>query len=360
MPEKTRVIEGWSGPGRGDGRIEPLKAVDDGLHMEIGKRGGYEWWYFDAHLDSGHTLVVFFYAANPNPGLVGKSGIEIVLLRPDGIRVQKFFPYKKSDFVAARDRPEVTIGTNTLRVEQRDGELPVYEIDVKTKELGCHLKYRAQVNGWRPGTGLSHFGDLGFFGWVVPFARASVEGSITDGGKTIQVKGIGYHDHNWLNFPFQSIIQNWMWGRIYSESFTAAYACIQCNEKVDNHMVKVLMLAEGREVILSTGEFDFLKDDFEYNPQARYEFPKQITIEAPGTLTATLKVRKVLEAQDMLENFSPLLRFLAKYILRIKPGYFRLVSDFELAVQREGRSVKETGTTLHEIVLFKPVKRESV
>lgn len=80
MPEKTRVIEGWSGPGRGDGRIEPLKAVDDGLHMEMGKRGGYEWWYFDTHLDSGHTLVVFFHAANPNPGLAGKSGIEIVLL----------------------------------------------------------------------------------------------------------------------------------------------------------------------------------------------------------------------------------------------------------------------------------------
>jgi hypothetical protein len=359
MPEKTSVIEGWTGPGRRDARIEPLKPVDDGLHIDVNRRGTFEWWYFDAHLDSGHTLVIFFHASNPNPGLTGKTGIEIVLLRPDGIRVQKFFPYKKSDFKAARDRPEVTIGGNTLRVEQPDGELPIYKIEVKEKELSCHLKYKAQVNGWKPGTGLSHFGDLGFFGWVVPFARASVEGRITDGDQTIQVTGIGYHDHNWLNFPFQSIIKYWMWGRIYSEHYTAAYACIQCNEKVNNHMIKVLMLAEGKEVILSTGEFDFLKDDFEYNPQAKYQFPKKITINAPGTLMTTLQMKKILEAQDMLDNFSPVLRFLAKHILRIKPGYFRLASDFELEVTREGKSVKETGTTLHEIVLFKPVPQEA-
>lgn len=354
MTVKTKVTEGWIGPGRRDALIEPLKPIDDGLHMD--QKGMYEWWYFDAHLDSGHTIVVFFHASNPNPGLAGKTGIEIVLVRPDGKRVQKFIPYSKSKFAAARDKPEVTIGENTLRVEQRDGELPIYVIDVNEKELGCHLTYKAEVNGWKPGTGLSHFGDLGFFGWVVPFARASVEGTITDGDKTIHVSGIGYHDHNWLNFPFQTIIKYWMWGRIYSEHFTVSYAYIQCNEKVDNHAVKVLMLADGREVILSTGEFEFDKEDFEYNPTAKYQFPKTITISAPGALSATLKVKKVLEAQDMLENFNPVLRFIAKHILRMQPGYFRLVSDFELKVTRDGNTVNETGTTLHEIVMFKPVE----
>ena len=357
MPDNTKVIEGWTGPGRRDSIIKPLKPVDDGLHMD--KRGMYEWWYFDAHLDNGYTIVVFYHASNPNPGLEGKTGMEIVLLRPDGVRVQKFIPYPKSDFAAARDKPEVTIGRNTVRVKQRDSELPVYEIDVKEKELGCHLTYKSEVNGWKPGTGLSHFGDLGYFGWVIPFARAFVEGTITDGDKTIPVRGIGYHDHNWLNFPFQQIIQYWMWGRIYSENYTVAYAFIQCNEKVDNHTVKVLMLAEDKEVILSTGEFDFLKDDFEYNAKAKYQFPKQITINAPGVLNATLNMKRILEAQDMLENFSPVLRFLAKNFLRIKPGYFRLESDFELNVMRDGKSVKETGTTLHEIVLFKPAQQES-
>jgi hypothetical protein len=357
--QNITVIEGWTGPGRQDSVIEPLKPADDGLHMEMGQRGLYEWWYFDAHFDNGYTLVVFFHASNPNPGLEGKSGVEIVLLRPDGVRVQKFIPYQKTDFYAAGDRPEVRIGQNTLQVRQQDGELPIYEIDVKEQGLGCHLTYQAEVKGWKPGTGLSHFGDLGFFGWVIPFARASVSGMISDGEKTFSVQGIGYHDHNWLNFRFATIIEYWMWGRIYSENFTVSYACIQCNQKVNRHLVKVLMLAKGKEVILSTGEFDFLQDDPEYNPQAKYEFPKQVTILVPDKLNIKLSMRRILEAQDMLENYSPVLRLLAKHILRIQPGYFRLLSGFDMEVVRQGRSMNETGETLHEIVLFKPIRQES-
>ncbi|MGD0612605.1 MAG: lipocalin-like domain-containing protein [Anaerolineales bacterium] len=351
-----KVIEGWTGPGRRDALIEPLKPMDDGLHMDMDQRGMYEWWYFDAHLETGHTIAVFFHASNPNPGLEGKTGIEMVLLRPDGKRNQKFIAYGKSDFAAARDKPDVKIGGNTIKVDQKEGQLPVYEINVKEKDLGCHLRYTAEVNGWKPGTGLSHFGERGFFGWVIPFARASVEGTITDGDSTIPVTGIGYHDHNWLNFPFQRIINYWMWGRIYSKTFTVAYAYIQCNDKVDNHTVKVLMLAEGQDVILSTGEFDLFKEDYEYNAKAKYKFPRKIVIRTPHVLDATMIVKKVLEAQDMLENYNPVLRFLAKNILRLKPGYFRLASDFKLEVSRGGTTTQETGTTLHEIVLFKPVE----
>ena len=68
---------------------------------------------------------------------------------------------------------------------------------------------------------------------------------------------------------------------------------------------------------------------------------------------------KVLEAQDMLQNFNPFFRFMAKNILRLKPGYFRLISNFELEVTRAGNTHAETGSTLHEIVLFKPVQEGS-
>jgi hypothetical protein len=354
IDKANKVMEGWTGPGRRDAQIERLKPEDDGLHIDMDKKGMFEWWYFDAHLESGHTLVVFFHASNPNPGLEGKIGIEFVLLRPDGIRNQKFVAYHKSDFEAAGDKPEVRIGGNTIKVDQRNGELPVYNVLVKEKNFGCELKYTAEVNGWKPGTGLSQFGNLGYFGWVIPFARAAVEGTITDGDTTLKVKGIGYHDHNWLNFQFQRIINYWMWGRIYSTNHTASFAYIQCNDKVDNHTVKVLMLAEGKDVILSTGEYDFLKEDYEYNPKAKYQFPRKIIINAPNEFKATIKVQKVLEAQDMLENYHPILRFMAKNLLRLKPGYFRLASDSELEVSVGERTARETGTTLHEIVLFKP------
>ena len=151
-----------------------------------------------------------------------------------------------------------------------------------------------------------------------------------------------------------------MWGRIYGETFTVTYAYIQCNKKVDHHTVKVLMLAEGKEVILSTGEFDFLMDDFEYNASAHHRFLKEIAIKAHGFLDVNLKMKKILEAQNMLQNFNPVLRFLAKNIVGIQPGYFRLQSGFNLAVTRDGSILQEVGKTLHEIVLFKPVQQEQL
>ncbi len=66
-----------------------------------------------------------------------------------------------------------------------------------------------------------------------------------------------------------------------------------------------------------------------------------------------MKVDRVLEAENMLDYFHPVLGFLAKNVLRMKPGYFRLLSNFDLEVTLEGDTSKESGSTLHEIVLFK-------
>jgi len=291
--------------------------------------------------------------------LANKSGLNLTVASSTGNHCKGGFaatkenilidlsPWKQIPWINRRNRvcliePGVTYG-----------ELPLYEVYVKEKDLGCHLTYRAQVNGWKPGTGISHFGNMGYFAWVVPFARASVEGTVTDGNHTLQVKGVGYHDHNWLDFQFQRIIDYWMWGRIYSQHYTVSFAFIQCNTKMDNHAVKVLMMADGREVVLSTGEFDFIKENFEYSSKAKHSYPKKLVIRVPNELEANLSVRDVLESQDMLDNFSLPLRLIAKYLLRLRPGYFRLASNFEISVTREGRTNKETGTALHEIVLFR-------
>jgi hypothetical protein len=349
------VKEGWIGPGRRDGRIEPLDLCDDGLHMEVGRRGAYEWWYFDAHLDSGHTLVVFFHASNPNPGLQGKAGIEFVLLDPDCHRVQEFFAHPRSEFSAATDRPEVKLGKNFIKAHQPAASLATYEIFVDEPGLGCHLWYTAEVNGWKPGTGYSHFGDMGYFAWVVPIPRASVKGTLRVGQETWQVSGTGYHDHNWLNFQFPRIIRYWMWGRVYSESFSLAYAYIQCNDKVRDHTVKALMLADGSEVIISCGEFEFEQEEYEYDARAGHHYPRKIRISAQDEFELSLEEQRVLEAQDLLENYNPMLRFVARRLLRLKPGYFRLASGFKLSVTRAGQTKIETGTTLHEIVIFDPI-----
>ena len=73
-----------------------------------------------------------------------------------------------------------------------------------------------------------------------------------------------------------------MWGRLYTDDFTVSFAFIQCNEKVENHQIKVLLLAKGKEPILSTGDYEFVVDDFEYDDRAKHSFPHNLSIRVPG------------------------------------------------------------------------------
>jgi hypothetical protein len=351
----SKVKEGWTGPGRRDGVISSLTPRDDALHIDLGRRGTYEWWYFDARLENDYTVVVFFHASNPNPGIAGKSGVELVVVRPNGERTQRFIRYDRSRFSASREEPDVRVGDNHLNVDYSRGELPVYQIHVDEGDLRFDLTYSSEVKGWKPGDGYSHFGEMGYFAWVVPFPRARVEGAVRIGDECIDARGVGYHDHNWLDFQFPRIIDYWMWGRIYSETLTVCYAFIQCNKKMDHHAVKVLMAARNQEVVLSTGEFDFIQEGFEYDDRPRHSYPKSLRLTAPGEIDVSMKVRRVLEAEDLLENFAPMLRLLARYVLRLKPGYFRLLSDFEIELMVGGESSRERGRTLHELVAFQPI-----
>lgn len=344
------INEGWLGPGKKDGKIIPITPKDDALHIDMEKKGTREWWYFDARLDNGYTVVGFFRAKHER---TGKTGVEITVYTPQGEKIQNVYDYKHSDLIASQDVANVQIGKNFVRVDHSNKDLPSYEIFIDEGEFGFHLKYTALVKGWKPGNGSVDFGKGKYFGWCIALPRAHVEGTIKVHNETINVKGIGYHDHNWLNFNFALIIDYWYWGRIYSENFTVIYAYIKCNKKRGDYPIKVLMLAKNEEVFLSSGEYELSMSDFEYVEKAGNKYPHFLKIEVPDRHEITLEVQNIIDSDNLLYELGPLMRFLAKNIMKVRPGYFRLNSKFILNISDNGKIVTEEGTTLHEMVIAK-------
>ncbi|MCK4779257.1 MAG: hypothetical protein KAT57_03675 [Candidatus Lokiarchaeota archaeon] len=345
-----KIKEAWLGPGRKDGEIKPIQAKDDALHINMKKKGTREWWYFDARLENGYTVVGFFRAKHER---TGKTGVEIMIYKPNGEKIQKVIDYDPSDFNASQDTADILIGQNYIKVDYSNKELPTYEIYLDEGEYGLHLKYKAVVHGWKPGKGYIEFGKTNQFGWVIALPRADVEGTIKVDNETIQVKGIGYHDHNWLNFNFAMIIDYWYWGRIYSDNFTVIFAYIKCNKRMDNYPIQVLMLAKNENVFLSTGEYELTQENFEYNNKAGNKYPKVLKFKVGDHHEITLNVQKIIDAENLLSELGPITRFFAKNLLKLRPGYFRLYSNFTLNIKDDGKSYIEKGSTLHEMVITK-------
>jgi len=247
----------------------------------------------------------------------------------------------------------VQIGKNYIKVDYSDKKLPIYEIYLDEGEYGLHLKYTAVVHGWKPGHGYIEFGKSNQFGWVIALPRADVEGTIKVDNETMSVRGIGYHDHNWLNFNFALIIDYWYWGRLYSENFTVIFAYIKCNKRMDNYPIQVFMLAKNNNVILSSGEYELIQDNFEYNDKAGNRYPKYLKFKLSDQQNISLEVQNIIDADNLLYELNPLVRFIVKKILHLKPGYFRFNSNFIIEFLYEGKTYREEGNLLHEMVIVK-------
>ncbi|MEJ2251374.1 MAG: lipocalin-like domain-containing protein [Candidatus Lokiarchaeota archaeon] len=316
----------------------------------MNERGNCEWWYFDARLDNGYTIVVFYRAKHER---TGKTGVELVIYKPNHEKIQKIYNYKRSDFTASLQKAEITIGKNYIHSEYSTSNLPKYEIYLKEDEFEVHLNFQATIQSWIPGSGYTQFEDLGVFGWVIPIPRADVTGEIKIGGQNLDVQGIGYHDHNWIDFNLVKLVDYWMWGRMYSDNFTLIYAYIKCNHKWDDYPIKVLMLAKNSEILQSTGEFDLIQQDFKFHENLNNRYPKKLIIKLSEGNIIDLEVEKIIDSDNLLFELNPLVRVIAKNLLRLNPCYFRFYSNFEMKLSIQGNYYQEKGTTLHEMVMIK-------
>src|ERR1700738_4014058 len=69
--------------------IAPVEIAQFEDGQRIGKESGrYEWWYFDAHLDDGATVVVVFYT-KPNVSPNGPLAPRISRHQPGAIQASK-------------------------------------------------------------------------------------------------------------------------------------------------------------------------------------------------------------------------------------------------------------------------------
>jgi len=224
-----------------------IAQFEDGQRIGT-EKGRYEWWYFDAHLDDGTTVVVVFYTkpnVSPSGPLAPRITISITLA--DGRGFEKLLDTKPKLFSASKSGCDVRIGTNRFV-----GDLHRYRITASIEEVSVDIELTGDVPAWRPKSGHLYFGVEGqekLFAWLpsVPHGLASVCYRI--GNEEHRSAGSGYHDHNWGDVPMQTLMHNWYWARASVGPYTIIASYITATARYGYETQIVYMLAKDGKII---------------------------------------------------------------------------------------------------------------
>jgi predicted secreted hydrolase len=203
----------------GSTNVENIELKDDAFH---GTHNYFsvEWWYFDAILNDEYALHAGFKVYSiKNVGIVYPI-IEIYKGRDLIFRILK--PYLLDSLSTSTSYPSVKVdGQSIIEFDREEFNTTgrwKYTVSVEINNHGVNLTFIGTTTGWK-------YTILGREEWAVILPKANVYGTLTIDGKSINVTGRGYHDHNW-NYTMRTKVTEWgwYWGRLTGETYTLLFA----------------------------------------------------------------------------------------------------------------------------------------
>lgn len=274
--------------------IEDITLGDDAFHGR-GDLHFIEWWYFDAKLDNGYSLVLGVQVLN-----IFARGIvtsRLTLYQQGAVVMKSYEKYFLRDFSASAEIPSVLIEGNQIILGSYDAlnDCFVYQVTLNAPEGAISLQFTGLTKGWKR---QQQTGDW----WVVVLPRANVTGTITLNNTTMNVTGTGYHDHNWGIGPRVALHFGWFWGTCSSSNYTVTWAEIRTT-RMTNIPIMVVNTMEDGYLEIPSETIWFSTDDFSFDHFMRV--PWFFNIE-----TVTEHVFLVVDMEVLLVDHTEMLGFI--------------------------------------------------
>jgi hypothetical protein len=351
------VIDRQGVPGNrtGDELNAGLEPGEDARHLMRAPMP-YEWWYFDASFEDGHSAVAIIWPMNYSKPWRRQCTLQLSIYTPEGDCHKEYvFPSRKV-LSASYDTCDVRVGDCFMR-----GSHPRYEVRVGSGPLEVDLEFRATAPGWKPGASVNYlpFPRFRSMGWLVPLPRATVSGVLRYDGREVRVEGHGYHDHNWGEAPIFHMVDNWNWGHVVSGDLGVIWADITMYQRLGFERIHMLLVSDGDRLVYESPRLRVEYSDWRREPGYLHPYPGRVSVSfgsgGEGALgELTMRVERVVETQDLLEMVGiPSLLERLVHRFAAKPYYFRWDSTVEGFVEVEGKRVEVGGRTIHEQMLFR-------
>ncbi len=293
--------------------------TDDAMHIEFPVKNinkDFEWWYFDAALDSDDYIVVM-YSINDTRLNPRQPSVRVNIYPTNQPEIWEINEYKKEDVSVSYDKCDVKMGEEFCRDM---GEY--YEIYTNINGNGGYLKFYPQKPSFvRPES-------WWVMGWTVAVPTAKVEGYLLKDNKKVDVKGHGYHDHNWGSKPMSSTFKNWFWGKVHTDEFTIDYS-VMIPHLINKPLLALLVIDKNGAIFEPTMTSALFQtnvnlSNYKIEEEMGYSIPHSLILKGKNKnckIKLTIEIDKfVMIEKSKFQTGENAYRYLGNEVLEITQG----------------------------------------
>ncbi len=217
--------------------LEPLTVDDDAFHPSFPKPH-METWYYDAVFTQGYSMAVVVTVFPLGSSRLILTGMYLYrdTLLVTSARSLHWCPRS----AVSEQVPAIAVdGVMQLSGELSEEELWTYHLTFQNASDGLDVTFVSTMPGWRmdiPG------------GWWVAVPYFTVTGTLTLGGSTINVTGVGYHDHNWFRFFTPLVQKGWQYVNAMGEQGGVIWIRMRHSRQEEENIV--ILSQRGRTPVL--------------------------------------------------------------------------------------------------------------
>lgn len=318
---------------------------EDGLRTS-GKFGEYEWWYFDAKLEGGYSLVIIFYSQPVTAATLGYAPCVSFSLTGGEYEILEEVSASIKESSFSREGCDIVIGKNTIR-----GDLKNYTIHFENDRINCDVTLEGLAESYRHQTGQIFFDEKKYFAWLPSVPEGRVQADVTIDGKSLSLTGSGYHDHNWGNVGMFWLMHHWYWGRAKVGEYQVISSYITAKEKYNyEHFPIFVIYKNGEKLGCDINAITYEQKDAAFDPITKKHYHKTLVYDYNDSKH---HFRVTYAAENIIETFvvdqghgsarakasKALIWFVKK--MKLAPSYIRMVGTVTLE-RFEGETVVET------------------
>ncbi len=288
---------------------------------------------FSADLDGGGNVGVDFTISNLGWG-DGNGGVELRVKLPGQTKYK--FQKKKDDdeWTYSKNNFKLNIAGTTIKAAGKNK----FQLIHKSGKASLNLVFTNHIPKWRPGKGqVTVDGDKYYkYGIIAP--RADVEGTITIGGKTLQVKstGKGFADYVATNIAPYDLATRFSRFRDFNGDLFVAWREIRLTEDKGGKSLVWVVLGYKDKIVFSDANARMKEGKIKSDGKTGYRIPYAVQIDGKkgGDKIRLILRGKSVKRKDMLKSMGSPVKSIASLVA--KPFSFNFGGEYTLQMNIGG------------------------